>query len=141
LGNKGFTQKRIEIADMDAGIQIVERLYMDSTVTGCRNLILLCVCKYYEKCHRKVVADGKRNEIRYYDFQIQLTRNRGAIPETKNQQQALKAEAQIRTAVFDGKYGKPSGEASFMEYTENVFLPWSKDNKLSYQNDFYKITY
>jgi hypothetical protein len=55
-------------------------------------------------------------------------------------QQALKAEALIRTAVFDGKYGKPSGEAIFMEYAGNVSLPWSKDNKLSYQNGYDKIT-
>jgi uncharacterized protein (DUF488 family) len=65
LGNKGFKEKRIEIADMDAGIRILEDLYMKSTLVGVRPLILLCACKFYERCHRKTVAD----ELRLYAYE------------------------------------------------------------------------
>jgi hypothetical protein len=72
-------------------------------------------------CHKeKPVAVRKRNEVWYYDFQIKRIRYRGAIPEAQNKQEAKRAEAQFRTAVFEGQYGKPSGEAYFMEYAENT---------------------
>ena len=80
-------------------------------------------------CHKeKPMAVRKRNEVWYYDFQIKRIRYLGVISEAQNKQEVKRAEAQIRTAVFDGKYGKPSGEANFMEYAETNFLPWSKDN-------------
>lgn len=49
LGNQGFKEKRIEIADMERGLAIVKALE--------RNVILLCACKYFARCHRKVVAE------------------------------------------------------------------------------------
>ena len=49
LGNKGFKEKRIEIADIDEGLKIVEAIN--------QNAILLCACKDVSKCHRKVIAD------------------------------------------------------------------------------------
>jgi uncharacterized protein (DUF488 family) len=54
LGNKSFKEKRIEIADMETGLYEVESLSVEC------DLILLCACKYEEKCHRKVVADALR---------------------------------------------------------------------------------
>jgi uncharacterized protein (DUF488 family) len=67
LGNKGFKENRIEIADMDTGMKIIDDLYFKSTYVGVRNLILICACKSYEKCHRKVVAD----ELRDYAHEMQ----------------------------------------------------------------------
>jgi uncharacterized protein (DUF488 family) len=49
LGNKGFKEKRIEIADPEAGFDILLQIK--------RDMILLCACKDYEKCHRKVIAE------------------------------------------------------------------------------------
>jgi integrase len=80
----------------------------------------------------------KRGGRWYYDFMIKRIRYRGAIPEARTKQQALDAEAAVRKSVFDGTYGRPSGTASFIEYAEKVFLPWSKENKLSI-NDQYHI--
>ena len=74
----------------------------------------------------------------YYDFMIKRIRYRGAIPEARTKEQAKNAEAAVRKAVFDGTYGSPSGTASFIEYAEKVFLPWSKENKRS-TNDQYHI--
>jgi uncharacterized protein (DUF488 family) len=54
LGNKGFKEKRIEIADLDRGLAIVKALG--------RNVVLLCACKYVRKCHRETVAEAFRVE-------------------------------------------------------------------------------
>jgi uncharacterized protein (DUF488 family) len=51
LGNKGFKEKRIDIADLETGLRMVEGLSLES------DLVLLCACKYYDKCHRKAVAE------------------------------------------------------------------------------------
>jgi uncharacterized protein (DUF488 family) len=50
LGNKGFKEKRIEIADMDSGLAIVESLG--------RDVVLLCACKHFDKCHRQPIAEA-----------------------------------------------------------------------------------
>jgi uncharacterized protein (DUF488 family) len=52
LGNKGFKEKRIEIADLETGLEVVTQIK--------RNIVLLCACKDYEKCHRKVIAEELR---------------------------------------------------------------------------------
>ncbi len=54
LGNKGFKEKRIEIADLETGLPIVEGIQS--------NVILLCACKDYDKCHRKVIAEALREK-------------------------------------------------------------------------------
>jgi hypothetical protein len=51
----------------------------------------------------------------------------------------MQAEVRIKQDVFDGRYGKPTGEAIFAEYAENVFLPWSRENKRSFLNDEYHV--
>jgi integrase len=51
----------------------------------------------------------------------------------------LQAEVRIKQEIFDGRYGKPSGEAIFVKYAEDVFLPWSRENKRSYVNDEYHV--
>lgn len=52
LGNKGFKEKRIEIADLEAGLEIIAQIK--------RDMILLCACKHYDNCHRKVIAEALR---------------------------------------------------------------------------------
>lgn len=52
LGNRGFKEKRIEIADMDTGLAVVESLGRDA--------VLLCACKYFDKCHRQPIAEELR---------------------------------------------------------------------------------
>jgi uncharacterized protein (DUF488 family) len=52
LGNKAFKEKRIEILDLDIGLEIVK-----AHLPG---VVLLCACKYYDKCHRKAVAEPLR---------------------------------------------------------------------------------
>ena len=81
----------------------------------------------------------KRGGRWHFDFMIRGLRYRGAIPEARTKAQALQAEVRIKQEIFDGRYGKPSGEAIFVKYAEDVFLPWSRENKRSYVNDEYHI--
>jgi uncharacterized protein (DUF488 family) len=59
LGNKGFKEKRIEIADLEAGLGVLTQIK--------RDMILLCACKDYEKCHRKVIAD----ELKVIGYEVE----------------------------------------------------------------------
>lgn len=52
LGNKGFKEKRVEISDLDTGLAIVEAID--------RDLVMLCACKYIDRCHRRQVAEELR---------------------------------------------------------------------------------
>lgn len=87
------------------------------------------------------MAVYKRSNRWYYDFMIKRLRYRGAVPEARTKQQALDAEAAVRKSVFDGTYGKPSGTASFMEYAEKVYLPWSKEYKRSTSEQYHMETF
>lgn len=57
LGNlnhkKEDRHKGIQLADPEAGLKILQK-----ELEKGHNLILLCGCKYYEKCHRRPVAEA-----------------------------------------------------------------------------------
>ena len=55
LGNRNYKGGPIEIAAMDRGIAAVEEL-----VTTGHDLVLLCFCRSYDTCHRRVVAEALR---------------------------------------------------------------------------------
>jgi len=77
----------------------------------------------------------KRGGRWHFDFMIRRLRYRGTLAEARTKQDAKDAEAAIRREVYEGVYGKPKGEGSFIEYAEQVFLPWSKANKRSWKTD------
>lgn len=77
----------------------------------------------------------KRGGRWHYDIMIRRTRHRGTIAEARTKQEAKDAEAAVRREIFEGTYGKPKGDGSFIEYAEQVFLPWSKSNKRSWKTD------
>lgn len=71
----------------------------------------------------------KRGGIWYYDFMINRARYRGHIPEAHTRKQAVFVEGQKRQEVFDGRYGKPSGNGGFEEFARQTYLPHSKKHK------------
>lgn len=70
---------------------------------------------------------------------IKRSRYRGTIAGAQTKQEAKDAEAAVRREVFEGTYGKPKGDGSFIEYAEQVFLPWSESNKRSWRSDQTKV--
>ena len=77
----------------------------------------------------------KRGDRWHYAFCIRGVRYRGALPEARNKIQAQKAETKIRQEVYDGRYGRPTGETSFEKFVEGVYKPWARENKRSFENN------
>jgi integrase len=77
----------------------------------------------------------KRGNKWHYAFAIRAVRYRGAIPEARTKFQAEKAETKIRQDVYEGKYGRPTGEKNFVEFVNEVYEPWARANKRSFKNN------
>jgi integrase len=77
----------------------------------------------------------KRGDRWHYAFCIRGVRYRGALPEARTKVQAQKAETKIRQEVYDGRYGRPTGETSFEKFVEGVYKPWARENKRSFENN------
>jgi len=61
------------------------------------------------------------------------------IPEAQNKAQAEKAESRIKNQIYDGKYGKASGETFFFEFVQNSYVTWTKANKRSWRIDLCRL--
>jgi len=81
----------------------------------------------------------KRERVWYYDFMIKGTRYTSRIPGARKKAEALLAEGKARHEVYQGTYGRPKGEDAFIEYAENVYLPWARENKRSWRSDVYHV--
>jgi integrase len=81
----------------------------------------------------------KRGNRWYYAFMIRRARYRGVIPEAQNKAQAEKAESRIKNQIYEGKYGKASGEIFFSEFVQSSYVPWTKANKRSWRSDLYRL--
>ena len=75
----------------------------------------------------------------YHDFMIRNVRYRGVIPEAQNKWQAEKAEARIKNEVYEGKYGKATGEIHFCDFVQKFYIPWAKANKRSWRIDLCRL--
>lgn len=81
----------------------------------------------------------KRGSRWCYYIKIKGIRYRGTIPEARTKYQAQQAETRIRNELFEGKYGMFQSVKTFRGFVEKEFLPWSKENKRSWRNDFSRI--
>src|SRR5947209_19401601 len=70
-----------------------------------------------------------------YSFMIRGVRYRAAVPEARLKSEAERAEVQAKKAVFEGRYGRPSGAPDLVGLVENEYAPWGKDNKRSCHNE------
>src|SRR6266699_2487700 len=79
-------------------------------------------------------------QVHCYAFCIRGVRYRGKIPEARTKFQAEKAETQIRQDVYEGRFGKPTGDEDFIKFVREVYEPWAKESKRSFKsNDKYKL--
>jgi integrase len=76
-----------------------------------------------------------RNPRWRYAFTIRGVRYRAAVPEARTKFEALQAELEAKKAVFEGRYGRPTGGHDFIKFIDEVYLPWSKANKRSWYDD------
>src|SRR6185295_2450945 len=59
----------------------------------------------------------------------------GSASRGTNEGPSQKAETKIRQEVYDGRYGRPTGETSFEKFVEDVYKPWARENKRSFENN------
>lgn len=59
-----------------------------------------------------------------------------SLPEARGVKQAEQAEIQIKQSIFDKKYNKAGSVTLFSDFVDNVYMPWSEDNKKSWKDDF-----
>lgn len=81
------------------------------------------------------MAIRKRNGKWYFDFMIRSIRYRSVIPAARTKQDALKAEAEARQAVHEGRYKQQSVPTNFKDFVDRVYFPWAKANKKSWVTD------
>lgn len=70
-----------------------------------------------------------------YAFTIRGVRYRASIPEARTKYEAEQAEIAAKKEVFEGRYGRPTGEQDLIKFVDEVFMPWSKENKRSWYDD------
>ena len=79
----------------------------------------------------------KKNPRWRYAFTIRGVRYRAAVPEARTKFEAEQAEIEAKKAVFEGRYGRPTGERELVDFVEKAYLPWSRENKRTWRNDVY----
>jgi integrase len=63
-------------------------------------------------------------------------RYRGAIPEARTKEEAENALTKIRRDAYERKYDRVAkGHQSFTKFVNDVYLPWAKGNKRSWEDD------
>ena len=58
-----------------------------------------------------------------------------AIPEARTRAEAEQAQTKIKRDIFDDKYNRAAGNKDFTEFVDEVFVPWAKASKRSWQDD------
>lgn len=76
-----------------------------------------------------------RNPRWRYAFTIRGVRYRAAIPEARTKYEAEQAELEAKKAVFEGRYGRPSGDQDFLRFVEEVYRPWVQANNRSWKTN------
>ena len=92
----------------------------------------------YKRFNGKKVAPKDKNWDRatwVVEFELRGHRIHEAIPEARNKRQAEQAETNIKQSIFDRKYNKASGTVRFVDFIDNEYLPWARENKRSYRDD------
>jgi integrase len=81
------------------------------------------------------MAVRKRGKRWMYDFMIRRVRYKGTIPEARTKQEALDVEAQMRRAVYEGRYGRQASSTLFEDFVEEAFLPYARTNRKRHGQD------
>jgi integrase len=74
----------------------------------------------------------------YYDFMIRRRRYKEAIPEARTKAEAEEVEVKEKKEVYEGRYGRPSGDNDFCKFVDDIYLPYSHENKSSWYHDEFR---
>ena len=77
----------------------------------------------------------KGHGIWIVEFRLRGHYIKEAIPEARTKQEAELVQTQIKRAIFDEKYNPAAGNRDFSEFVDEVFLPWAKASKKTWEDD------
>ena len=85
---------------------------------------------------KRVKGEGPKGKgIWIVEFRLRGLHIKQAIPEARTKQEAEQAQTKIKREIFDDKYDRAAGSKDFAEFVDEVFVPWAKASKRSWQDD------
>jgi len=90
-----------------------------------------------EALQRKAHQGRRAERQRHLDRRVQVTRTlyQRGDPGSADQLEAEQAQTKIKREIFDDKYNRAAGNKDFTEFVDEVFVPWAKASKRSWQDD------
>src|ERR1043165_2682514 len=85
---------------------------------------------------KRVKGEGPKGKGTWIvEFRLRGHYVKQAIPEARTKAEAEQAQTKIRRDIFDDKYERAAGNRDFTEFVDEVFVPWAKTSKRSWQDD------
>ena len=78
---------------------------------------------------------GKQRTSYFYQFEIDGVTYKQTVKSARNKAQALRAETKAREEVYNRTYRPPDKSPKIEAFIADVYLPWAKGNKASWQRD------
>ena len=85
---------------------------------------------------KRIKGEGPKGKGTWIvEFRLRGHYVKQAIPEARTKAEAEQAQTKIRRDIFDDKYERAAGNKDFTEFVDEVFVPWTKVSKRSWQDD------
>ena len=85
---------------------------------------------------KRVKGEGPKGKGTWIvEFRLRGHYVKQAIPEARTRAEAEQAQTKIKRDIFDDKYNRAAGNKDFSEFVDDVFVPWAKASKKSWQDD------
>jgi len=85
---------------------------------------------------KRIKGEGPKGKgIWIVEFRLRGHYVKEAIPEARTKLEAEQAQTKIKREIFDDKYNRAAGNKDFTEFVDEVFVPWAKASKRSWQDD------
>lgn len=85
---------------------------------------------------KRVKGEGPKGKgVWIVEFRLRGQYVKQAIPEARTRAEAEQAQVKLKRDIFDDKYNRAAGNKDFTEFVDEVFVPWAKASKRSWQDD------
>ena len=85
---------------------------------------------------KRIKGEGPKGKGTWIvEFRLRGHYIKQAIPEARTKEEAIQAQTKIKRDIFDDKYNRAAGNKDFTEFVDEVFVPWARVSKRSWQDD------
>ncbi|HEY8227438.1 MAG TPA: site-specific integrase [Pyrinomonadaceae bacterium] len=85
---------------------------------------------------KRIKGEGPKGKGTWIvEFRLRGRYIKQAIPEARTKEEAKQAQTKIKRDIFDDKYNRVAGNKDFTEFVDEVFVPWARVSKRSWQDD------